>query len=116
MRHRKKKITLGREKAQREALMRSLAESLILHGAIKTTSAKAKALRTVVEPLVTKAKRGNLFDKRMVSKVLYTKLAVEKLMKDIGPRYKDRQGGYTRITKIGSRPNDGAEVVRIEFV
>ena len=52
----------------------------------------------------------------MVSKVLYTKLAVEKLMKDIGPRYKERQGGYTRITKIGSRPNDGAEVVRIEFV
>lgn len=116
MRHNKKKFTLGRESTQRKALLRSLAESLVVHGGIRTTHAKARALRTVVEPLVTRAKRGNLFDKRQIAKVLYTKAAVDKMVKEIGPRYKERNGGYTRIIKIGSRVNDGAPVVRIEFV
>lgn len=116
MRHLKKKITLGREKAPREALMRNLAESLIMHGSIKTTKAKARALRTFVEPLVTKAKKGTLAERRALISVLYTDATVNKLLTDIGPRYKERAGGYTRIIKIGPRFNDAAEMVRIEFV
>jgi len=116
MRHLKEKFTLGREWAQRKALMRSQATSLITHGKIKTTKAKAKALRTVVEPLITKAKRGTLADARAVRKVLYTDEAINKLMNEIGPRYKDRNGGYTRIVSEGTRRNDAAEVVRIELV
>lgn len=116
MRHQKKKATLGREKAQREALLRNLAESLILHGSIKTTKAKAKALRTFVEPLVTKAKKKTLASERNIRKVLYTDAAINKLTREIAPRYADRAGGYTRIIKIGTRTNDAAEVVHIEFV
>lgn len=116
MRHRKKKATLGRIAPQRKALMRSLAESLIINDGIKTTQAKAKALRTFVEPLVTKAKKGTLAQRRNIIKVLYTDKAVNKLMDEIGPRYKDREGGYTRIIKLGPRKNDGAEMAKIEFV
>ncbi|MCB9798153.1 50S ribosomal protein L17 [Candidatus Nomurabacteria bacterium] len=116
MRHNSKKSTLGREKAHRDALMRNLAQSLILHGAITTTQAKAKALRSVVEPLVTKAKAGKLHDRRSIMKVLYTQEAVNKLIHDIAPNYKDRNGGYTRIVKIGPRRNDGADMAKIEFV
>lgn len=116
MRHRSTKKTLGREKAQREALMRGLAESLVLHGSIKTTLAKAKALRTVVEPLITAARKGTLASRRNIMKVLYTEKAVKKIMDEIGPKYKERQGGYTRIIKLGNRPNDNAEVAKIELV
>lgn len=116
MRHRKKKATLGRIAPQRKALMRSLADSLVLHGGIVTTKAKAKALRGVVEPLVTKAKTGTLAARREIIKVLYTDEAVKKIMDELGPKYKDRNGGYTRIIKLGTRINDGAEKVRIEFV
>ncbi len=116
MRHRKKTIKLGRTKAPRQALLRNLAESLVLHGSIVTTKAKAKALRTVIEPLITKAKRANEVDREKINQVLYTGKAVKKLIDEIAPRYKDRQGGYTRIIKIGFRANDGGEKVRIEFV
>ena len=116
MRHKKKKATLGREKAQREALFRNLADSLILHGSIKTTKAKAKALRSFIEPLITKAKKDTLATNRALRKVLYTDKVVSILMKELGPKYKDRQGGYTRITKLASRKNDGAEMAKIEFV
>lgn len=116
MRHKRQQAKLGREKAQREALMRSLAQSLVLHKKIKTTLAKAKALRGVIEPLVTKARRGTLADRRLIMKTLYTEKAVKMLMDDIAPKYADRQGGYTRIVKLGARPNDGAEVAYIEFV
>lgn len=116
MRHQKKTIKLGREAGPRKALMRSLAESLILHGGITTTIAKAKALRTVVEPLVTKAKHGKPADLEKVRATLYTKKAVLALTKEIAPRYLERRGGYTRIIKLGNRFNDSAEMVRIEFV
>ena len=116
MRHAKKKVTLGRERGPREALLRSLAESLILHGSIQTTQAKARAVRGFVEPLVTKAKKGTLAERRMLISTLYTDAAVNKMMNDIGPRYKEREGGYTRTTKIGQRYNDAAPMVRIEFV
>lgn len=116
MRHNKKKATLGRVKESREALMRNLAESLILNGSIRTTKAKARALKSFVEPLVTKAKKGDLASRRNLIKVLYTDKAINKLIKDVAPNYKDRKGGYTRIIKLGARPNDSAEMVKIEFV
>ena len=116
MRHKKKNNTLGREKAQREALLRNLAESLILHEGIETTKAKAKALRTFVEPLITTAKKGTLSDRRRLHAILYTDTVINKLMDEIGPRYKERQGGYTRIIQVGFRPNYGADKVRIELV
>ncbi len=116
MRHRKKKATLGREKAQRDALMRSLAESLVIHGSIRTTRAKARALRTVVEPLITMAKKGGLTERRRAMQVLYTDRAVKQLMDVVAPRYKERSGGYTRIIKLAPRANDAAQMVRIEFV
>lgn len=116
MRHNKKKITLGRERAARNALLRSLAESLILHGGIVTTKAKAKALRMYVEPLVTKARRNSRRDQEMIMSALYTGKAVRRLVTDIAPKYKDRAGGYTRIIKLGWRANDRGEKVRIEFV
>lgn len=116
MRHQKKGTKLGRERGQRKALLRSLAESLILHGFLVTTKAKARALRTVIEPLVTKAKRNNPVDREMIMEVLYTGKAVNKLVKEIAPRYAERKGGYTRIVKLGYRLNDSAETAKIEFV
>lgn len=116
MRHQKKGVKLGRESAQRKALMRSLAESLVLHGSLVTTKAKAKALRTVIEPLITKAKRNNEVDQEKIMGVLYTGKAVKKLVKEIAPRYMERKGGFTRIIKLGYRLNDSAETAKIEFV
>lgn len=116
MRHQRVKSTLGREIGPRKALMRSLAESIVLHEAITTTKAKAKALKRVIEPLVTKAKKNKAADKEAIMSVLYTGKAVHKLVAEIAPRYMERKGGYTRIIKIGNRPNDAAEKVRIEFV
>lgn len=116
MRHNSKKFTLGRKKAPRKALMRNLAESLVIHGTIRTTLAKAKALRTVIEPLVTKAKTATLADRRNIMKVLYTKTAVNKLIHEIAPLHTQRPGGYTRIVKVGARHNDGAQMAVIEFV
>ncbi len=116
MRHQKRKKSLGRERAPRNALLRNLVESIILHGAIITTVAKAKTLRGVVEPLVTRAKSGTVADRRRIASFLYTKAALQKLFLDIAPRYRERNGGYTRVTKIGVRANDKGEKARIEFV
>ena len=116
MRHRKNTKTLGRKKAQREALMRNLADSLAVHGKIETTLAKAKELRKFIEPLVTKAKEPSLASRRELIRVLYTDTAIKRMMEEWGPKYKQRPGGYTRITKIGARLNDGAEMAVIEFV
>ena len=117
MRHNKKKVTLGREKKPREAMFRNLAQSLILHGNIRTTQAKAKALRGVVERLITKAKKAKgLSARRQIQALLYTDEAINKLVKEVGPKYKERQGGYTRIIKLPSRKNDGALMARMELV
>lgn len=116
MRHRRKNIILGRESGPKKALFRSLVEGLILHGHIKTTEAKAKALRPVVEPLITKAKSGTLSARRAAKKVLYTEKAVQKLMKEVAPKYKNRQGGYTRVIKLVPRSIDAAKMARIELV
>jgi len=116
MRHQKKKVTLDRKTAGRRSLLANLAESLILYEKIETTKAKAKAVQSVVEKLITKAKKNTLAVRRDIMKVLYTDNAVKKLLEQLGPRYMDRKGGYTRITMIKNRVGDGAEIVLIEFV
>lgn len=116
MRHQKNKVTLDRKTAARRSLLSNLAESLILYEKITTTKAKAKAVRSVVEKLVTKSKSGTLAARRELAQVLYTKNAVKKTMEELGPRYKERAGGYTRMTMLRNRKGDGAEEVVIEFV
>ncbi len=116
MRHQKTKITLDRNSAARRSLLTNLAESLILHEKIKTTKAKARALRSYVEKLITKSKPNTLAARREIIKELYTENAIKKLMEQLGPRYKDRAGGYTRTTSLRNRVGDGAEEVQIEFV
>jgi large subunit ribosomal protein L17 len=117
MRHLNKKKKLGRRTpSQRKAMVRNLAVSLIEHGRIKTTHARAVALRRFVEPLITFAKRGDLHARREVLKKLPQKEAVNKLFHEIAPIYSDRPGGYTRIVKLGFRDNDRAKVSLIELV
>jgi len=116
MRHRKKGKILDRKKESRKALLRSLTTSLILFEKIKTTEAKAKALKPIIEKLITKGKKGDLMTRRELSKYLYVNNAVKKVLEDLSPRYKDKKGGYTRIIKLGTRSGDAAKIVQIEFV
>ena len=116
MRHNKRGRKLSRKTAHRKALMSNLAVALITHKKIKTTDAKAKELRTYVEPLITFAKRGDLHARRQVLKKIRHKNVVRELFDNIGPLFSDRNGGYTRITKLGFRDNDCAPVSIIEFV
>lgn len=116
MRHKSKKITLDRKIASRKALMANLVESLVLYEKIKTTTAKAKAIKPMVEKLITKAKKGDLASRRQIIATLYTSNVVKKLMEELGPRYKERKGGYTRIIKLDNRLGDGAQESIIEFV
>lgn len=116
MRHQKNKLTLDRKAAPRRALLKHLAESLILHEKIRTTKAKAKAVRSVVERLVTKAKPGTLAARRYVATQLYTDNAVKKLVEVLAPRFKERAGGYTRIVTLPERKGDGADEAVVEFV
>ena len=116
MRHRKSGRKLSRKTAHRKALMANLASSLITHKKIKTTDAKAKELRMYIEPLITFAKRGDLHARRQVLKKIYHKSIVRELFDNIGPIFSKRDGGYTRITKLGFRDNDCAPMSIIEFV
>lgn len=116
MRHKKKGKILDRPIGPRKALLRGLANNLILYEKIKTTQAKAKVLRPVVERLVTLGKTSTLHNRRLAQKTLYTKGAIKKTFEVLGPRYKDRNGGYLRIVKIKSRQGDGAPIVQIEFI
>ena len=116
MRHRNKVKTLGRSPSARKALLRDLATSLIVHESIETTHVKAKAARSTVERLITVAKKGDLAARRRLLAFFPTEQPVNKLMDVLGPRFKDRNGGYTRITKLGHRQGDAAKVVRFELV
>lgn len=116
MRHQSKKITLDRKTAGRRSLLANLAESLIIYGKIKTTKAKAKAVRSLVEKLVTVAGKNDLTARRQISKTLYTENAVKKMMEVYGPKYKEVKGGYTRITALKNRKGDGAEEAVVEFI
>jgi large subunit ribosomal protein L17 len=116
MRHRKKGKTLGKEKAPREAMLRNLATSVVLYEKVKTTEGKAKAVKPLVEKYVTASRDNTLHTRRKLLRFFYDENAVRKLLEDIGPRYKERPGGYMRITKLGRRQGDGARVVQLEFV
>ncbi len=111
----KNKRRFGRNKSQKKALMQSLSRNLIDKERIKTTEAKAKELRGFVEPLITAAKKDTVASRRKLKKHFDSKI-VKKMVEDIGPRYEDRPGGYTRIIKIGRRESDGAKEVFIELV
>lgn len=116
MRHQNRVAKLGRTASHRKALMMNLAIALIKHGKIKTTDAKAKELRRVVERLITYGKRGTVHHRRLAFKVLHDRSVVKTLFDHIAPQYADRNGGYTRIIKLGFRDNDSAAVSLIEFV
>jgi len=116
MRHNRKGRTLGREKAPREAMLRNLAQSLILYENVNTTLAKAKEIRPYVERLITTAKTKSLVTRRRLHRVFTVDSAVNKMLEEIGPRYKDRAGGYTRIIKLGRRKGDNAEIAQIQLI
>ena len=116
MRHQKRINKIGRNASHRKATLANLASSLIEHKRIKTTHSKAKAMQQFIEPLITKAKKGTLHDRRNVLKLISRPNIVAILFNEISPKFKDRNGGYTRITKLGFRNNDAASVSLIEFV
>lgn len=116
MKHGKKRRTLNRTKAQREALLRGLARSLVLQNGITTTAAKAKELRPFVEKLVTASKANSLASRRLVATRLRDKDAVKRLHDEYAKRFASRAGGYTRIVRLHHIGNRVAEMARIEFV
>jgi len=116
MRHLVKRHRLGRDSAQRKALLRSLVTSFLEKERIRTTKAKAKALRPVAEKMITLAKKGTLHARRRALRTIYKKEVVKKLFEELGPRFAERPGGYTRIIKLGPRDGDGAEMAVIELI
>ena len=116
MRHGKTGKKLGRDSSHRRALYANLACSLIEHGRIRTTEAKAKAVKPYAEKLITLGRRGDLHARRQVLAELRSQEVVHQLFADVAPRMADRPGGYTRIVKIGPRPGDAAEMVYLELV
>ena len=116
MRHKKAINHLGRKSGHRKALMANMASSLIKHKRIETTVAKAKALRTYVEPLITKSKEDTTHSRRVVFSYLKDKDAVKELFATIAPKVAERPGGYTRVLHTGFRLGDGADMALIEFV
>ena len=108
--------TFGRNSSRRKALFQALAISLIEHEGIKTTLPKAKELRSFIEPLITLAKDDSVSNRRLAFSKIRNKSAVGKLFSDLGPRFKDRPGGYSRIIKIGFRKGDAAPIAFIELV
>lgn len=107
---------LGRNTGQRRSLFRNLIIQVLRHERITTTEAKAKAVRADVEKMITFAKRGDLHARRMVLETVQDKKVVEKLFETLGPRYKERNGGYTRLFKLGPRLGDNAPMVILELV
>ena len=117
MRHQKKKGKLSRDAAHRRSLVRTMSKQLIEHERIRTTQPKAKALKPEFEKLITLAKRGDLHARRQaLSELNQDKFIVHKLFEEIAPRYANRNGGYTRIVKLGPRRSDSAEMVFLELV
>jgi large subunit ribosomal protein L17 len=116
MRHRNSGRQLSRNSSHRHALMRNMATSLLRHETIRTTVPKAKELRRVVEPLITLAKVDSLAKRRMAFARLRDITVVEKLFTDLGPRFKARAGGYTRILKMEPRPGDSADMALMQLV
>src|ERR1700739_4003922 len=117
MRHQRQRYQLSRSASHRKALLMTLSKEIIEHERIRTTEAKAKAVKPEVERLITLAKRGDLHARRQALATLaQDKFTVHKLFEDVAPRYADRNGGYTRILKLGPRRSDATEMVFIELV
>ena len=116
MRHKKKGRKLGRTSAHRKAMLSNMVVALFKHEKIKTTEPKSKELRRTAEKLITLAKRGDLHARRLAARVVHDKEILQKLFDDIGPRYTERNGGYTRIVKLGTRFGDNASMTVIELV
>jgi large subunit ribosomal protein L17 len=116
MRHASKGKKLGRDSSHRKALYANLTCSLIEHERIKTTEAKAKAVKPFAEQMITLARRGDLHARRQALSHLRSQEIVHKLFAEVGPRMAERPGGYSRIVKIGHRPGDAAEMVYLELV
>jgi len=116
MRHRKAKYKLGMRTSQREAMLRNMVTSLLEHESITTTDARAKALRSVADKMITLGKRGDLHARREALRVIRSKKVAARLFEEIAPRYANRDGGYVRITKKGYRAGDMAPVSVVELV
>jgi large subunit ribosomal protein L17 len=116
MRHQRSGRKLGRDSAHRKALYANLTASLIEHGRIKTTVAKAKEVRPVAEEMITLGRRGDVAARRHALKFLRSQDVVHKLFSEVGPRFVDRPGGYSRIVKLGPRQGDAAEMAYLELV
>ena len=116
MRHKLKGRQLGRASGSRKAMFRVMVTDLLRHGQIKTTVAKAKEIGPMAEKMVTLGKKGTLHDRRQAAAFITDKSVLKTVFDDIAPRYKERSGGYTRITRLGVRPGDAAEMALIELV
>jgi large subunit ribosomal protein L17 len=116
MRHQKSGRALGRKSSHRKAMYRNMAASLIQHETIRTTLPKAKELRRVVEPLITMAKQDGVSRRRLAFDRLRDKVSVGKLFNELGPRFKERPGGYLRILKIGYRAGDSAPMALVQLL
>jgi large subunit ribosomal protein L17 len=116
MRHQRSGRKLGRDSAQRKALYSNLASALIEHGRIRTTEAKAKEVRPIVEQMITLGKRGDVTAHRQAVAFLRSKPIAHKLFADVAPRFADRPGGYTRVVKLGPRQGDSAPMAYLELV
>jgi large subunit ribosomal protein L17 len=116
MRHNKSGRTLGRNSSHRSAMLRNMVTSLLSHEKITTTDARAKELRKLADKMITLGKRGDVHARRQALQIIRERKVVAKLFDMIGPRYKDRPGGYTRIIKLGFRAGDNAPLSQIELV
>lgn len=116
MRHRKKVAKLGRKPDARKRMLRSLVTSLILEERVRTSLARAKAARSAAEKIITRGRKDSVHARRLVAGSVYGSEAVQKVFDELGPRYADRPGGYTRILKLGPRKGDAAEEVILELV
>ena len=116
MRHRLSGRKLSRPTAHRMSMLRTAVTDLLRHESVKTTEAKAKEIRRLAEKTITRGKKGDLHNRRMAAAFLTDESVVRKLFDELGPRYEDRSGGYTRIIKLGMRKGDAAEMALIELV
>jgi len=116
MRHRVFGKKLSRDRNHRKALFKNLINALVLHGQIKTTEAKAKAVRGLAEKLITKAKGGSVSSRRLIGGFLQSKASVSKLVDEIAPLFKSRPGGFTRVVRLGKRRGDDTMMVRLELI
>lgn len=116
MRHRKAKVTLDRKTGPRKALLKNLSEALVLYEKIRTTEAKAKATKPLVEKIINLGKQGDLAARRHLSQYLFTRNSIKKVMDVLAPRYKTRTGGYIRLVRLMPRKGDGAHIIQMELV